>query len=81
MVKTSGLPALSFHALRHAAASTMLSAGIPLKVASERLGHSSVSITADLYQHVLPDTAREAADQIGEVFRIAASQVAGDDAG
>jgi integrase len=54
LVKDSGLPARGFHALRHANASTMLAAGIHPKVASERLGHSSIGITMDLYSHVLP---------------------------
>jgi integrase len=42
---------IRFHDLRHAHATLMLRAGVPLKVASGRLGHGSVAITADLYQH------------------------------
>jgi integrase len=50
------------HDLRHTAASLMLAAGVPLKVVSEALGHSSIAITADVYSHVTPDLRREAAD-------------------
>lgn len=50
------------HDLRHTAASLMLAAGVPLKVVSEALGHSSIGITADTYAHVTPDLRREAAD-------------------
>ena len=56
-----GLP-VRLHDLRHTAASLMLSAGVPLKVVSEALGHSSIAITADVYAHVTPDLRREAAD-------------------
>jgi integrase len=48
----SGLPRVRFHDLRHAHASHMLAAGVHPKVASERLGHSRVGITLDLYSHV-----------------------------
>jgi integrase len=51
-----------FHDLRHTAASLMLAGGVPLKVVSEALGHSSIAITADVYSHVTPDLRREAAD-------------------
>jgi integrase len=56
-----GLP-VRLHDLRHTAASLMLAAGVPLKVVSEALGHSSIAITADVYSHVTPDLRREAAD-------------------
>ena len=46
-----GLPRVRFHDLRHAHASHMLAAGVHPKIASERLGHSRVGITLDLYSH------------------------------
>lgn len=48
------LPKIRLHDLRHAHATHMLAKGVHPKVASERLGHSWVSITLDLYSHVLP---------------------------
>jgi site-specific recombinase XerD len=39
----------------------MLKQGVPLKVISERLGHSSISITADIYAHVSPGIQETAA--------------------
>jgi integrase len=56
-----GLP-VRLHDLRHTAASLLLAAGVPLKVVSETLGHSSIAITADVYAHVTPDLRREAAE-------------------
>jgi integrase len=60
----AGLPRIRLHDLRHTSASLALTAGVPMKVVSERLGHSSTAITADLYTHVVPTAAREAADRI-----------------
>jgi integrase len=42
----------------------MLRAGVPLKVASSRLGHSAIGITADLYQHAITDMDQDAADRV-----------------
>ena len=50
------------HDLRHTAATLMLGAGVPLKVVSDALGHSTIAITADIYAHVTPELRREAAD-------------------
>jgi integrase len=52
LVLAAGVPMLSFHGLRHSHATALLGAGVDLKLASARLGHSSVRITADTYQHV-----------------------------
>jgi len=58
-----GLP-VRLHDCRHTAASLMLAAGVPLKAVSEALGHSSIAITADVYQHTTPDLMRSAADAL-----------------
>jgi integrase len=54
--------------LRHSAASVMLTHGVPLKVVSEILGHSSIAISGDVYGHVAPDVSREALDILGDVL-------------
>jgi integrase len=59
------LEGVGLHTLRHSAASVMLSNGVPLKVVSELLGHSGISITADVYGHVSPDVSRSAVDVLG----------------
>ena len=56
----AGLEGLRFHDLRHTHASLMLAEGVHLKVVSERLGHSSIAITADTYSHVQPTVQRGA---------------------
>ena len=58
------VPTIRFHDLRHSHASQLLKAGVHPKVVSERLGHSTISITLDLYSHVLPGLQEEAAERI-----------------
>lgn len=60
ILKSSGLPHIRFHDLRHTAATLLLSQGIHPKVVQERLGHARISITLDIYSHVLPTMQREA---------------------
>jgi integrase len=59
------LPAIRLHDIRHTSASLMLAAGVHPKVVSERLGHSSIAITLDLYSHVIPGLQAEAAEKLG----------------
>jgi integrase len=62
---------LRFHDLRHAHATHLLSSGVHPKVASERLGHSKVGITLDLYSHVMPGMQEDAAARVDDAIRIA----------
>jgi len=59
-----GINQLTLHGLRHSHATTLIAAGVPVKTVSERLGHSTVVITQDIYAHVLPHMQRQAADAI-----------------
>jgi integrase len=70
-ITETGLPSVPFHSLRHSHATHMLAAGVHPKVASERLGHSRVGITLDLYSHVLPGTQEDAVERVDTVFQIA----------
>jgi integrase len=64
IVRTLDVPRIRLHDLRHTHATLALKAGVHPKVVSERLGHATVSVTLDLYSHVVPSIARDAADQI-----------------
>lgn len=60
----NNLPKMRFHDLRHTNATLMLAAGVSAKVAGNRLGHSNISITMDLYSHVLQSIDQDAATKI-----------------
>jgi integrase len=64
LVEAAGLPPIRLHDLRHVAATLMLAAGVDIKVVSETLGHSDTRITRDIYQSVLDDLARDAAEKV-----------------
>ena len=71
LAAAAALPRIRLHDVRHSWATAALGAGVPLKVVSERLGHSSVSITADTYQHVSEGMDRQAADTVaGLIFGV-----------
>jgi integrase len=67
IIKTT-LPRVRFHDLRHAHASHMLAAGVHAKIASERLGHSRVGITLDLYSHVVEGLQENAVALVDEAM-------------
>jgi integrase len=75
------LPRIRFHDLRHAHATHLLASGVHPKVASERLGHSKVGITLDLYSHVLPGMQEDAAARIDEALRAAVNNRAAKEIG
>ena len=66
IVDDSGLPHLTLHGLRHAHATLLLASGVHLKIVSERLGHSTITTTADIYSHVLPGMQEIAANAIDD---------------
>ena len=66
IVRKAGLPHMTFKGLRHAHATLLLVAGVHPKVVSERLGHSNISTTMDIYSHVIPGLQEKAAQAIDE---------------
>ncbi|WP_232793974.1 MULTISPECIES: tyrosine-type recombinase/integrase [Pseudofrankia] len=64
----AGLPPVRLHDLRHAAATLALAAGADLKTVQELLGHSTITITADTYTHVLPELARDLAENVARLI-------------
>jgi integrase len=66
-----GLKRVRFHDLRHSHATHLLAAGVHPKIASERLGHSKIGITLDLYSHVLPGMQAEAAAAVDGALQAA----------
>lgn len=60
-------PKIRLHDLRHTHATLLLAKGVPVKVVSERLGHTSATITLQVYAHVMPGNQRDAADLFGSL--------------
>ena len=61
-IHKNNLKEISIHGFRHTHATLLLEAGVSPKVISERLGHSSIQITLDLYSHVTEEMEREVPD-------------------
>jgi len=64
----AGLPRIRLHDVRHSYATAALMAGIPPKVISERLGHSTAAFTLQTYTHVIPGMDQDAADTVAKLI-------------
>lgn len=69
LVATTDLPRIRLHDLRHTHASHLILAGVNVKAVQERLGHSDVVVTLNIYSHVLPTTQRDAVKQLESFYR------------
>jgi len=74
-LERAGLPrTIRLYDLRHTCATLLLSAGENPKVVSERLDHASITLTLDVYSHVLPDMQKAATDKLENIlFRYTAT--------
>lgn len=68
LMKGAGLPPIRLHDLRHTYATMLIEAGVPIKVVSELLGHSSIEITLRVYGHVTPKMRDQAISTITHLF-------------
>jgi integrase len=69
---------VTLHKLRHSHASHMLASNVHPKIVQERLGHSSIAITLDIYSHLMPNMQGEAASTVDGVMRAAINKRADD---
>lgn len=67
-VKEAGVRRIRFHDLRHTCATLLLAQNVSSRVVMELLGHTQLSMTTDLYGHVLPTTLRSAASAMDGLF-------------
>lgn len=68
LLKEANLPNIRFHDLRHTAATLMFQQGVHPKIVQERLGHSSIGITMDVYSHAIPSLQMEAANCMDDLL-------------
>lgn len=59
-LERAGLPAVSFHGLRHSFVAGLISQNVPIKVIQELARHASIQTTLDKYGHILPDSKEDA---------------------
>jgi integrase len=77
LLKKAGLPPISLYSLRHTCATLLLLANVNPKIVSERLGHSSITLTLDTYSHVLPGMQRVAAGVLAKLLPTPTATVSG----
>jgi integrase len=69
LLERATLPAIRFHDLRHTAAVALIMKGVHAKVIQEILGHSSITVTMDIYGHVFPSMQRDAMTYMDDFLR------------
>jgi integrase len=68
LLERKGLRHIRYHDLRHSHGTYLAMMGVPAKVIQQRLGHSTITTTMDIYGHVLPEMGKDASDKIGKLF-------------
>ena len=68
-VEQAGLQGLTFHGLRHSAVGLMIELGTHIEAIKQRMGHSSIRVTSDVYGSVLPSVDDAVSAGLSEVFR------------
>jgi Phage integrase family len=76
LIAKTDVPKVRFHDLRHSHATHALRAGVHPKIVSERLGHSGVAITLDLYSHVLDGMQEDGALKVDSAIQAAIARLA-----
>jgi integrase len=64
----AGLPDVRLHDLRHTAATLALAAGVPVRDVADSLGHSSPSVTLNVYGHAIPEGPSRVADALDKAL-------------
>lgn len=69
VAKDAGLRVVRLHDARHGCATLLVAAGVAPRVVMEILGHSQISITMDVYTHIVQDTQREAISHMDRLLK------------
>ena len=71
LMRRTDIPKVTFHGLRHTHATQLFKEGVHPKIVQERLGHSTVAVTLDLYSHVMPGMQEDAAKKVDRALMAA----------
>ena len=71
LVRRTNIPQVTFHGLRHSHATQLFKEGVHPKIVQERLGHSTIAVTLDLYSHVMPGMQEDAAMKVDRALKAA----------
>ena len=75
----TGLPKIRFHDLRHTYASLLIEQGENIKYIQSQLGHSSPTVTLNVYSHLMKSVNQEAALRLeNAIFEINGSKMVAD---
>jgi integrase len=69
LVGRAEVPKVRFHDLRHTHATQLLASGVHPKIVQERLGHSTITVTMDLYSHVSETMQSDAAAKLDQAYK------------
>ena len=72
--KLSNVKKIRIHDFRHSHSSFLLSKGIPITLISQRLGHSNISMTLDIYSHLIPSDEDKAVNLINNLNKLSEKQ-------
>lgn len=67
-LEENNLKHIRFHDLRHSHVTLLIDAKVPIKVISERVGHSNINTTLNIYSHALKEMDQEASDKISNTL-------------
>ena len=67
-LQENNLKHIRFHDLRHSHVTMLIDAKVPIKVISERVGHSNVNTTLNIYYHALREMDQESSDKISDTL-------------
>jgi integrase len=68
LVKKAGVPRIKFHGLRHTCVTLLLSAGVPVHIVAQRVGHAKPSMTLDVYSHATANLQEDAATRLATIL-------------
>ena len=68
ILKKIDIKPIKFHALRHTFASRLFESDVPPKTVQVMMGHGDISVTMNIYTHVMPEVKQDASERLNHLF-------------